>query len=167
VITIFLASILLGAVAGLMAGLFGIGGGLVIVPILAVLFAAEGFPAELVMIMSVATSLATIVITSISSVTAHHRLKSVGWDKVLALGPGIIVGAAVGSVIADHIADGVLRFMFTVYLLAVGLQTWAATTFKTIGFGCFWAYRPTIFTFRHRRRDTYCAFFSALSNAHA
>lgn len=105
-----------------MAGLFGIGGGLVIVPILAILFAAEGFPAELVMIMSVATSLATIVITSISSVIAHHRLKSVGWDKVLALGPGIIVGAVVGSVIADHIAGGVLRFMFTIYLLAVGLQ---------------------------------------------
>jgi len=122
VIVIFLASILLGAVAGLMAGLFGIGGGLIIVPVLAMLFAAQGFPAELVMIMSVATSLATIVFTSIFSVLAHHRLGSVLWDKVLTLGPGIMVGAAIGSVVADHIAGGVLRFMFTIYLLGVGVQ---------------------------------------------
>jgi Sulfite exporter TauE/SafE. len=88
VIAIFLASLLLGTVSGLMAGLFGIGGGLIIVPVLAVLFAGQGFPAELVMIMSVATSLATIIFTSISSVLAHHRLNSVLWDKVLAMGTG-------------------------------------------------------------------------------
>ena len=118
----FLASILLGAIAGLMAGLFGIGGGLVIVPILAVLFAAQGFPAELVMIMSVATSLATIVFTSISSVLAHHRLNSVLWDKVIVLGPGIMIGAALGAVVADYMSGGVLRFIFIFYLLCVGVQ---------------------------------------------
>ncbi len=121
-ITIFLASILLGAVAGLSAGLFGIGGGLIIVPVLAMLFAAQGFPAELVMIISVATSLATIICTSIFSVLAHHRLGSVLWPKVLTLGPGIMVGAALGSVVADHISGNVLRFIFTVYLLVVGVQ---------------------------------------------
>jgi hypothetical protein len=122
VIAIFLASILLGAAAGLMAGLFGVGGGLIIVPVLAMLFAAQGFPAELVMIMSVATSLATIILTSIFSVLAHHRLNSVLWPKVQALGPGIMVGAALGSVVADHISGSVLRFIFTVYLLVVGVQ---------------------------------------------
>jgi uncharacterized membrane protein YfcA len=121
-IVIFLASVLLGAVAGLMAGLFGIGGGLVIVPVLAMLFAAEGFPSELIMIMSVATSLATIVFTSISSVLAHHRLGSVLWSKVMALGPGIMVGAAVGAVVADYMAGEVLRFLFIIYLLCVGIQ---------------------------------------------
>lgn len=118
----FLGSILLGAAAGLMAGLFGIGGGLIIVPILAVLFASQGFPEELVMIMSVATSLATIVFTSVSSVLAHHRLRAVLWDKVLVLGPGIMVGAAAGAVIADHVSGTVLRFIFIIYLLCVGLQ---------------------------------------------
>jgi hypothetical protein len=122
VIITFLASILLGAIGGLTAGLFGIGGGLVIVPVLAMLFAAQGFPTELVMIMSVATSLATIVFTSIFSVLAHHRLGSVLWSKVRALGPGIMVGAALGSVIADHISGGVLRFIFIIYLLVVGVQ---------------------------------------------
>ena len=89
---------------------------------LAVLFAAQGFPAELVMIMSVATSLATIIFTSVSSVLAHHRLNSMLWHKVLTLGPGIMVGAAIGAVVADHIAGGVLRFIFIIYLLCVGVQ---------------------------------------------
>jgi uncharacterized membrane protein YfcA len=105
-----------------MAGLFGIGGGLVIVPILAMLFAAQGFPAELVMIMSVATSLATIICTSIFSVLAHHRLGSVLWPRVLSLGPGIMIGAAAGAVVADRISGGVLRFIFIIYLLVVGVQ---------------------------------------------
>ncbi len=118
----FIAGILLGAVGGLMAGLFGIGGGLVIVPFLAVLFAAQGFPPELVMIMSVATSLATIVFTSISSVLAHHRLNSVLWDKVLVLAPGIMAGSALGAVVADHVPGGALRFMFIIYLLCTGVQ---------------------------------------------
>ncbi|MFZ2312132.1 MAG: sulfite exporter TauE/SafE family protein, partial [Methylobacter sp.] len=78
-IEVFFASVLLGIVAGLTAGLFGIGGGLVIVPVLAVLFSEQGFPSELVMVMSVATSLATIIFTSLSSVLAHHRLGSVLW----------------------------------------------------------------------------------------
>lgn len=121
-VVIFLASLLLGAISGLLAGLFGIGGGLVIVPILAVLFAAQGFPAELIMIMSVATSLATIILTSISSVLAHHRLDSVLWNRVVLLGPGIMVGAAVGAMIADHMSGGVLRFIFIIYLLGVGVQ---------------------------------------------
>jgi len=105
-----------------MAGLFGIGGGLIIVPVLALLFAAQGFPAELIMIMSVATSLATIIVTSISSVLAHHRLNAVLWDKVRALGPGIMVGAAIGAVVAEHLSGGVLRFLFIIYLLGVGIQ---------------------------------------------
>jgi len=122
VITIFLASILLGAAAGLLAGLFGVGGGLVVVPVLAILFAAQGFPGELVMIMSVATSLAAIIFTSISSVLAHHRLNSVLWDKVLTMGPGIMAGTAIGTVVADHIAGDVLRFIFIIYLIGVGVQ---------------------------------------------
>ncbi len=120
--SLFLASILLGAASGLLAGLFGIGGGLIIVPVLAILFAAQGFSSELVMIMSVATSLATIIFTSIASVVAHHRLNSVLWNKVLNLGPGIMIGAAVGALIANHISGSVLRVIFILYLLVVGMQ---------------------------------------------
>lgn len=121
-VEIFVASLILGAVAGLFAGLFGIGGGLIIVPVLALLFSAHGFNSDLVMIMSVATSLATIIFTSISSVTAHHHLGSLLWSKVYGLGPGIALGAAIGAVVADTIAADGLRVFFIVYLIVVAVQ---------------------------------------------
>ncbi len=121
-IEIFLVSIVLGMVTGLLAGLFGIGGGLVIVPVLVVLFTAQGFPAELVMLMAVATSLASIILTAVASISAHHRLGSVVWVKVFSLSPGIIIGAAVGAVIAKHINADTLRIILVVFLLYVAIQ---------------------------------------------
>jgi uncharacterized membrane protein YfcA len=122
VMDIFLASVLLGTVAGLLAGLFGIGGGLVIVPVLALLFTAHGFPAEIVMIMAVASSLATIILTAISSVMAHHRLGSVVWSKVFNLTPAIMIGTAAGAVLAKQISADGLRLILVVFLLYVGTQ---------------------------------------------
>jgi uncharacterized protein len=119
---IVLASILLGMAAGLLAGLFGIGGGLIMVPVLVLLFSAQGFPEHLVMIMSIATSLATIIFTSISSLLMHHRLGAVLWPKVFRLAPGIMIGAGIGAVIADQIEADLLRLIFIVYLLYVGTQ---------------------------------------------
>ncbi|MEC4749989.1 sulfite exporter TauE/SafE family protein [Methylomicrobium sp. Wu6] len=121
-IILFIASMMLGTVAGLFAGLFGIGGGLIMVPVLAMLFAMQGFAAENVMIMAVATSLATIILTAVASVIAHHRLGAVLWGKVLRLAPGIMVGSALGAVIADRISGEVLRYIFIVYLLYAALQ---------------------------------------------
>ena len=121
-IEIFLVSILLGMVSGLLAGLFGIGGGLVIVPVLVILFTAQGFPADLVMLMAVATSLAVIILTAIASVLAHHRLGSVVWAKVFRLSPGIMVGAAVGAVVAKHISADTLRYILVIFLLYVAIQ---------------------------------------------
>jgi uncharacterized membrane protein YfcA len=119
---LFAASMMLGAVAGLFAGLFGIGGGLIMVPVLAMLFAEQGFAADNVMIMSVATSLATIILTSIASVIAHHRLGAVIWPKVFRLVPGIMAGSVLGAVIADRISGEILRYLFIVYLLYAALQ---------------------------------------------
>jgi uncharacterized membrane protein YfcA len=119
---LFFAGMLLGAVAGLFAGLFGIGGGLVMVPVLAMLFAAQGFAAEYVMIMSVATSLATIILTSIASVIAHHRFGAVSWPTVYRLAPGVMAGAAFGAVVADRISGELLRYFFVAYLLYAALQ---------------------------------------------
>ena len=121
-IEIFLVSILLGMVSGLLAGLFGIGGGLVIVPVLVILFTDQGFPADLVMLMAVATSLAVIILTAIASVLAHHRLGSVVWVKVFRLSPGIMVGAAVGAVVAKHISADTLRYILVIFLLYVAIQ---------------------------------------------
>lgn len=118
----FWAGILLGIVTGLLAGLFGIGGGLVIVPVLVFLFAAKGFSAELVMLMAVATSLATIILTAIAAVIAHHRLGTVVWARVYSLTPGIMMGAAVGAVVAKHISAEALRYSLVVFLFYVAVQ---------------------------------------------
>ena len=118
----FLLSVILGMVSGLLAGLFGIGGGIVIVPVLVLLFTMYGMASDLVMIMSVATSLATIIVTSMASMLAHHRLGSVMWRKVLRLAPGIMIGATLGAVVANHIDADVLRYIFIVFLLYVGVQ---------------------------------------------
>ncbi len=121
-ITIFLLSIAVGLVTGILAGLFGIGGGLVIVPVLILVFTEHGFPSELVMIMAVATSLATIIFTGLSAVLAHHRFGAVWWQRVFRLVPSIMMGSVIGAVIADRIDAHVLRILFVVFLLYVGVQ---------------------------------------------
>jgi uncharacterized protein len=109
-------------VSGVLAGLFGIGGGLIIVPSLVFLFTAQGLPTELVMIMAIATSLASIILTTTSSMLAHHRLGSVLWGKVFTLAPGIMLGAFIGTIIADNIHTELLRYIFIVFLWIVGIQ---------------------------------------------
>jgi uncharacterized membrane protein YfcA len=89
----WLAYPLLGCFAGFIAGLFGVGGGLTIVPLLFMLFAAQGFPIEHVMHLSLGTSMATIVVTSISSMRAHHAHGAVRWDIVRRIAPGLVARA--------------------------------------------------------------------------
>ena len=121
-IGIIVASLLLGMVSGVLAGLFGIGGGMVIVPVLVFMFTALDLPVELVMIMAIATSLATIILTAASSVFAHHRLGSVVWEKVFRLAPGIVFGAVIGAVVANLLRTDLLRIIFIGFLLYVGTQ---------------------------------------------
>lgn len=111
-----------GIIAGLLAGLFGIGGGLVLVPFLAVLFEAQGFSAAHTMIMAVATSLATIIVTSLASIWAHHRLGAIIWKLVLRLVPGIFAGGMLGAVIADDLPAETLRIIFAAFMLYAGVQ---------------------------------------------
>ncbi len=119
---IIFGSLGLGLCTGLLAGLFGIGGGLVTVPVLVLLFTAHDFPKELIMIMAIATSLSAIIITATSSVYSHHRLGSVSWQKVFRLAPGIMVGAGLGALVADKIQTEILRIIFVVFLFYVGIE---------------------------------------------
>lgn len=121
-IDIILFSLLLGAGAGFLAGLLGIGGGLVLVPALVGLFSLNGFPAHLIMLMALATSLATILFTGFSSAWAHHRLGAVLWTNVYRLVPGLLVGTLSGSLLAEHLASDTLRWLCAFYMIAVGLQ---------------------------------------------
>ena len=114
--------LLLGAVAGTVAGLLGVGGGLIIVPVLILLFGQFHFPAELVVHIAVGTSLASIIMTSLSSTWAHHQHAAVLWRVVWRLAPGIVVGAFMGAAIADVMNAGVLRTFFGVFELLVAIQ---------------------------------------------
>jgi len=114
--------LLVGSGAGLIAGLFGVGGGLVIVPVLATLFAARGFDATILMHLAIGTSLATIVLTSLSSIWAHHRRGAVRWPLVWQLLPGIVIGTALGALLANQLATAMLRSLFALFELLVALQ---------------------------------------------
>lgn len=111
-----------GAVAGLMAGLFGIGGGMIIVPVLVITFELLGFSAAALTHMAVATSLASIVFTSISSVRTHHQKKAVDWPLVWQLSMGIFVGAILGVLSADSLSGSGLQIVIGISALLMAVQ---------------------------------------------
>ncbi len=115
-----------GAVAGILAGLLGVGGGLFIVPVLLFVLPLTGINSEHLMVIAVATSLATIVITSISSVRAHHKRGAVQWPVFWQLTPGILVGAWLGALTADWLSNLVLTAFFGSAVILIGLQMWFA-----------------------------------------
>ena len=114
--------LLTGAVAGLSAGLLGIGGGLIIVPILFFIFSSQQLAAEHIMHMALATSLATIIVTSVSSAWAHHKRGAVLWPIVFALSPGILIGAWLGAMFASTLASDILKPVFGVFELLVAIN---------------------------------------------
>jgi uncharacterized membrane protein YfcA len=87
----------LGVGTGFLAGLLGIGGGMIMVPFLTIILSNRGVVPDLAVKMAIATSMATIIFTSLSSVRAHHKRGAVRWDIVKRLAPGIVVGSIVGS----------------------------------------------------------------------
>ena len=89
--------VLLGVGSGFLAGLLGIGGGMLMVPFLTYLLSKQGVQADLAVKMAIATSMATIMFTAISSVRAHHKRGAVRWDIVKTLAPGIVIGSLVAS----------------------------------------------------------------------
>lgn len=113
---------LLGAFAGFIAGLFGVGGGLTLVPLLYMLFAAQNFPTQHVMHLALGTSMATIVFTSISSMRAHHAHGAVRWDIVKSMAPGLMLGTLGGSFIASSVPTRPLAMMFTVIVYYASVQ---------------------------------------------
>jgi uncharacterized membrane protein YfcA len=119
----FFLYLLIGATAGLLAGLFGIGGGVVLVPFLAWIYPDQGIPGNLIMLVAIATSLATIIFTSLASISAHHRLGAIRWEIVLRLAPAILVGSLAGSLLTQHLDSSALKTIFGIFLTMVSIQT--------------------------------------------
>jgi uncharacterized membrane protein YfcA len=120
--TVLLAYLACGAVVGILAGLLGVGGGLVIVPMLALIFPWQGVPAELVHIMALGTSLASITITSVASFRAHDKRGAVRWDIWRAITPGILIGTFGGGFLAAALPVAFLRGFFVCFLYYVSVQ---------------------------------------------
>ncbi|HCO42694.1 MAG TPA: hypothetical protein DIT63_01080, partial [Gammaproteobacteria bacterium] len=102
----------IGALAGLIAGMLGLGGGVVIVPALALVFPLLDMPAAVLMHLAIGTSLAIIVPTSLSSAYAHYRRGAVDVPLVLTLLPGLVVGAVLGGWLADKLPSALLARIF-------------------------------------------------------
>ncbi len=113
---------LLGLAAGILAGLLGIGGGLVLVVALAWLLPLQGVPPEAAMHAALATSLASTVLTGLSSARAHHRRGSVRWVSVRWLVPGMLLGGGLGSWFAVGLDGAILRYAVAGYCLLAALQ---------------------------------------------
>lgn len=119
---LLLVYLVLGAAAGVVAGLFGIGGGILIVPALVIVFTSQGMPVEVLTHSAVATSLATIVVTSISSILAHHKRGAIEWGLFRPLALGLMAGAVIGVQVAHHLAGNHLQIIIGVFVLLVSLQ---------------------------------------------
>jgi len=105
-----------------LAGLLGVGGGLIIVPMLIVSFSRQGLPAEHLMHLALGTSLASIVFTSVSSFRAHQRRGAVDWGVVRRITPGILAGTFGGTWIASRLSTAFLTWVFTAFLYFVAAQ---------------------------------------------
>ncbi|HEY0847068.1 MAG TPA: sulfite exporter TauE/SafE family protein [Noviherbaspirillum sp.] len=115
-ITLIFGLLVLGAAVGFAAGLLGIGGGMLLVPFMTMILTAKSFPKEHIVHMAIATSLATIMFTSVSSVRAHHARGAVRWDIVRLLVPGILIGSWVGPWIGAQMNSSALALSFAVFV---------------------------------------------------
>lgn len=117
-----LAYLALGTVAGFLAGLFGVGGGTLLVPVLLLLFGMQGLPAENTMHLALGTSMASILFTSLASLRKHHQHGAVAWQVVRTLTPGILLGTALGSLSAAMISPRALIIIFALFVYFAAAQ---------------------------------------------
>ena len=120
--TMVLWFLVAGAFAGVCAGLFGIGGGMTIVPALIWIFTAFGYSPDVVAHLAVGTSLATIVVTSISSLTAHNKRGGVRWEVWKRMAGGLVIGSLLGAAVADQINGHTLQALIGIAALLVAFK---------------------------------------------
>lgn len=118
-IAIYLA---VGAVAGITAGLLGVGGGLIIVPALASIFHQMSMQDNIVMHLAIGTSLTTIVVTSVASVISHQKRGAILWEVFWRLVPGLVAGAWVAAWFAGYLPDIALQRFFAIFVLVIAVQ---------------------------------------------
>lgn len=118
----WLIYLLLGGIVGYFAGLLGIGGGLVLVPVLTMLFTAQNFPPERILHLALGTTMATIIFTSLSSLRTHHAHGAVNWDVVKTITPGIILGTLGGAMLVGTLTSQLLSIIFVIFIFYAATQ---------------------------------------------
>ncbi|GGI69468.1 sulfite exporter TauE/SafE family protein [Shewanella gelidii] len=121
-ITVFICCVVLGSFVGFMAGLLGIGGGLIIVPALLYILPFAGIEVAYPTHIAIATSLAAIILTSASSARAHHKRGNIPWELFKPMLPGIILGAIVAGSISELISAEDLKRIFAVFVVLMAIQ---------------------------------------------
>src|SRR5688500_6948781 len=111
-----------GVAAGFLSGLLGIGGGLVLVPVLAAVFSMQQVDSAVLMPLTLGTSLATILFTSLASVRAHHKRGAVDWGIVQRMAPGVAIGAGAGALGAAQLPTGALQAGFVLFASVAATQ---------------------------------------------
>lgn len=114
--------LILGLFVGYFSGLLGIGGGLIMVPVLTYMFGLQHIPPDNILHLALGTSMATILFTSLSSTYQHHAYKAVNWDAFLFITPGILLGTALGALIVGHVATHYLTIFFVVFVYLAATQ---------------------------------------------
>lgn len=118
------ALLALGGVVGVAAGLLGIGGGGIMVPVLASLFAAQGMAAEQVLHLALGTSMAAIVPTALASLRAHHAKGAIHWQVVRRITPAILAGTFAATFVASYLPTLALALFFAAFMAYVAVQMW-------------------------------------------
>ncbi len=121
-IEIILVFISLGIVVGVMAGLLGIGGGGILVPSLTTIFIFQGVPKDIVVHLALGTSMASIALTALSSMRAHHHNGAVNWPLAKVMSIGIIVGTFLATFLIPYLSATVLAAFFTLFMVYIGFQ---------------------------------------------
>ncbi len=114
--------LILGCATGFLAGLLGVGGGMLMVPFVTLLLSSRGVPPQHVVKMAIATSLATIAFTSLASVRAHHLRGAVLWPVVRLLAPGIVLGSMLGAQVAKALPTQILAVLFALFVSFSAVQ---------------------------------------------
>lgn len=117
-----LSFLLLGAIVGFIAGLLGVGGGGILVPILTSIFLLQGVPVDKVMHLALGTSMACIIITSISSLRAHHKKEAIIWNIVKTMSYGIIIGTFLSTFVASYLNSLYLAIFFTAFMAFMAIK---------------------------------------------
>jgi uncharacterized membrane protein YfcA len=114
--------LLMGLGVGFFAGMLGLGGGVVLVPLMVFLFGAQRFPEDHIVQLALGTSLTSIIFTSISGLRAHHRRGAVRWDIVRDAAPGLVLGTLLGTLIAERLPARYLAIVFVVFVSYSAVQ---------------------------------------------